>query len=136
MSIEDPTFEELRLLAVCKGICDQYMGRDDGAGILHSFMSAGEHAVGLLIKYGLMINTGDGGVWTRRASALAAVDEITTSNVDIVRKRYLEAPIDQVLLIREGPIRFGLISSSWASNSGALALRLIKALSDRAITLN
>jgi hypothetical protein len=55
----------LRALAL---MCTQYIG--DGDGVDHQCISAGQEAVELLVKHGLMVPSGRGGCWTEEGKAL------------------------------------------------------------------
>jgi hypothetical protein len=48
-------------------MCAQYL--EDGGELDHQSMSAGEHAVELLVKYGLVTPLRRGGVWTDSGKA-------------------------------------------------------------------
>lgn len=65
------TEEERRLLGALAWMCEQYL--NDGTGTLdHLCMSAGEEAVELLAKHGLVEASGRGGTWTPAGKALLA----------------------------------------------------------------
>ena len=65
------TEEERRLLGALAWMCKQYLS--DSTGTLdHLSMSAGEEAVELLAKYGLVEPSGRGGTWTPAGKALLA----------------------------------------------------------------
>lgn len=100
MSIEDPTFEEFRLLAVLKSVCDQYLGTPDGTGISHSCMSAGESAVSLFEKYGVMQNVGWGGLWVERGVELDSFEDISPSNFEKLREKFFKASGTKLLQMR------------------------------------
>jgi hypothetical protein len=57
------TDAEKRLLKSLAVMCEQYLTSKDG-DLDHLYMSAGEHAVDLLIQYGLVDPGGRGGTWT------------------------------------------------------------------------
>lgn len=63
------TDQERHLLRALAGICEQYLN-DDGLGLDHMCMGAGEEAVELLVAYGLIVPSGRGGSWTAAGEAL------------------------------------------------------------------
>ncbi|HXI14667.1 MAG TPA: hypothetical protein VNM92_18770 [Thermoanaerobaculia bacterium] len=65
------TEEERRLLGALAWMCEQYL--NGGTDTLdHLCMGAGEDAVELLAKYGLVEPSGRGGTWTPAGKALLA----------------------------------------------------------------
>ena len=62
------TDEERRLLVALAWMCEQYLS--DGEGLDHVYMRAGEDAIDLLVKYGLVEPDARGGVWTEAGRAL------------------------------------------------------------------
>ncbi|ANY20200.1 hypothetical protein A6F68_01687 [Tsuneonella dongtanensis] len=97
MSTNAPTDEELRLLAILQGVCVQYMGGSSLSYIDHGFMSAGEHAVSLLAKYGLLVPDRSGGTWTQKACALEALDDLEMSNIELIRESFAGASASKTL---------------------------------------
>jgi len=62
------TNAERELLVALAGMCAQYL-EDDGE-LDHQCMSAGEDAVEMLVKYGLVTPLRRGGVWTDAGKAV------------------------------------------------------------------
>ena len=62
------TDEERSVLRALALMCAQYIGEDDWVD--HQCMSAGEAAVGILVKYGMIEPSGRGGRWTEAGEAL------------------------------------------------------------------
>jgi len=62
--------EERRLLVALAWMCEQYIGSGQMDWLDHQCMGAGEDAVDLLVKYGLVEPSGRGGVWTEAGKAL------------------------------------------------------------------
>lgn len=62
------TEAENRLLVALAWMCEQYL--NDGNGLDHMCISAGERAVELLVQYGLVKPEGRGGTWTESGEAL------------------------------------------------------------------
>ena len=66
--------EQDRLLHALAWMCVQYIGGVDGEGgytqLDHQCMNAGEEAVRLLVKYGLLEPDGRGGRWTEKGREL------------------------------------------------------------------
>jgi len=60
---------ERELLAALACMSDQYLSCKDGS-LDHLCMSAGERAVALLIRYGLLEPAPRGGTWTDAAEAI------------------------------------------------------------------
>ncbi|MFT4253271.1 MAG: hypothetical protein QM608_12375 [Caulobacter sp.] len=65
------TNQEQRLLSALAWMCAQYLEGRDGE-LDHQSMSAGERAVDLLVRYGLISPSGRGGSWTEAGQALLA----------------------------------------------------------------
>jgi len=63
------TDEENRLLVALAWMCEQYLG-DHAGGLDHMCMGAGEDAVELLMKYGLVDDASRGAKWTEIGKAL------------------------------------------------------------------
>lgn len=59
---------EKRILYALSLMCEQYLER--GGELQHLFMSAGEQAVEVLARYGLVDLAPSGGVWTAAGRAL------------------------------------------------------------------
>lgn len=68
MNILTMNAENTALLKALAWMCEQYMS-DEGR-VDHSCMSAGEQAVELLVKYGLLEPCPRGGRWTEAGRAL------------------------------------------------------------------
>jgi hypothetical protein len=64
------TDAERRLLSALAWMCEQYLGDGKADGLDHMCMGAGEDAVELLVKYGLVSPSGRGGTWTEAGKAL------------------------------------------------------------------
>lgn len=62
------TEDEQRLLAALAWMCEQYLAA--GGELDHKCMGAGEDAVELLVKYGLVEPSGRGGTWTEAGRAI------------------------------------------------------------------
>ena len=60
--------DERHLLRALALMCAQYIGEDDWVD--HQCMIAGEEAVELLVKYGMIEPSGRGGRWTEAGEAL------------------------------------------------------------------
>ncbi len=60
--------EEHRLLEALAWMCRQYIGDDDYLD--HMCMGAGEDAVALLVRYGMVAPEGRGGTWTEAGRKL------------------------------------------------------------------
>lgn len=63
------TESEKRILKALAGMCCQYIQCDDGE-LDHYCMTAGEHAVEVLVEYGLLAPIRRGGTWTEAGNAL------------------------------------------------------------------
>jgi len=59
-----------KLLIALAWMCEQYLGRGKLSDLDHQGMSAGEDAISLLAKYGLVELTGRGGNWTKAGREL------------------------------------------------------------------
>lgn len=101
MSFEDPTDDELRILAVLVGVCGQYMP-GSFTYVEHTHMSAGEHAVHLLGRYGLVVRDGAGGAWTTKANLLERLDDVDLSNMDEIRSQFRALPDGELLSVQPG----------------------------------
>lgn len=66
------TEEERELLVALAWMCEQYIGSGEADWLDHMCMGAGEDAVRLLVKYGLVSPSGRGGEWTQAGKALLA----------------------------------------------------------------
>ena len=66
------TDAERRLLATLAWMCEQYLGNGKGEWLDHEAMGAGEDAIELLARYGLVEPSGRGGRWTDAGRALLA----------------------------------------------------------------
>jgi hypothetical protein len=66
------TEEERKLLVALAWMCEQYLGSGTADHLDHMCMSAGEDAVELLEKYGMVDTSGPGrgGTWTQAGQAL------------------------------------------------------------------
>jgi hypothetical protein len=53
-------------------MCEQYLGSGNADWLDHQAMGAGEGAIALLTKYGLVAPSGRGGAWTEAGKALLA----------------------------------------------------------------
>lgn len=62
------TSDEQALLRALALMCDQYIG--DGECVDHQCIGAGEEAVALLVKHGMIEPSGRGGRWTETGEAL------------------------------------------------------------------
>ena len=128
MSIEDPTFEEFRLLAALKGVCEQYIGSSDGSGISHSAMSAGERSVDVFQKYGLIVKTPAGGVWTHRAAVLELAVGISPANLDDFREKLEPDRLDVT-------VRQTLIDGSFYLSGELLTLSELREFKNQLVSL-
>jgi len=63
------TNDERDLLQALAWMCQQYLGSPDDDVLDHLCMHAGERAVDLLEKYGLIEPSGRGGTWTEAGLA-------------------------------------------------------------------
>ncbi|MBI1406520.1 MAG: hypothetical protein GC145_10390 [Caulobacter sp.] len=68
------TSDERELLIALARMCKQYIGSHDEDWLDHMCMGAGEDAVRLLVKYGLVNPSGRGGTWTEKGIALLDSD--------------------------------------------------------------
>lgn len=66
------TDSERQLLTALAWMCEQYLGSGKAEWLDHQCMGAGEDAVALLVKYGLVAESGRGGTWTDEGKALLA----------------------------------------------------------------
>ena len=64
------TNDERELLVALAWMCEQYIGSGKADWLDHMCMGAGEDAVRLLVKYGLVAPSGRGGAWTEAGKAL------------------------------------------------------------------
>lgn len=64
------TNDERELLIALAWMCKQYIGDHDADWLDHMCMGAGEDAVRLLVKYGLVEPSGRGATWTEEGKAL------------------------------------------------------------------
>ncbi|WP_082448354.1 MULTISPECIES: hypothetical protein [unclassified Sphingomonas] len=64
------TNEERHLLTALAWMCEQYLGSGKADWLDHEAMGAGEDAIALLAKYGLVSCSGRGGAWTEAGKAL------------------------------------------------------------------
>jgi hypothetical protein len=114
MSFEDPTVEELRLLAVLIRVYTQYM-RGNYTSVEHDFMSAGEPAIHLLAKYGMVVHEGLRAAWTTKAKVLEELDyPKELSNFDEIRSELRKLREGSYRRFRRTPVRTSVMSS-WTS---------------------
>lgn len=66
------TRDERELLIALAWMCEQYLGSGKADWLDHEAMGAGEDAVALLAKFGLVTPSGRGGAWTEEGKALLA----------------------------------------------------------------
>lgn len=64
------TDDERQLLTALAWMCEQYLGSGKANWLDHEAMGAGEDAVALLAKYGLVSPSGRGGAWTDAGKAV------------------------------------------------------------------
>lgn len=64
------TDSERQLLTALAWMCEQYLGSGKAEWLDHQCMGAGEDAVALLVKYGLVAESGRGETWTDEGKAL------------------------------------------------------------------
>jgi hypothetical protein len=69
---EAMTEDEEHLLVALAWMCEQYLGSGKADWLDHMCMGAGEDAVALLVRYGLVDPSGRGGTWTEKGKALLA----------------------------------------------------------------
>jgi hypothetical protein len=62
------TNQESALLRALALMCEQYIG--DGQALGHQCISAGEDAIELLVRYGMVEPSGRGGSWTEAGKDL------------------------------------------------------------------
>lgn len=116
MPADNPSDDELRLLAVLRAVCNQYMP-GHRPWLDHECMSAGEHAVEALSNYGLVEADGRGGVWTTKALLLDRLDDIERSNMDEIRSQFSQSPAGEPIKMPDG-------SSPLSPDLNIFALRL------------
>jgi hypothetical protein len=94
MPYDDPSDDELRLLSALVDVSEQAFGVS-AACLEHNFTSAGEHAVRILAKYGLIVADFPGGTWTTKSEALARLAE-DLSNGDQIRNELRHLPAGEL----------------------------------------